>query len=179
MAQSSPIKTFFERNRHPGDLVFAIMFLVFSLFLLSRIGSETQWVRSTKLFAQPAFWPAVSLFGMSIFSILHAVGSVVSPQSVGRRKEIIFWTRSFEYVLWFMLYVWTVPYIGYLAASLIFTVSLTFRIGYRNRRMFLAAAAVGFFTVLVFKGLLSVKIPGGEVYEFLPGGVRNFMLIYF
>lgn len=179
MTESNPIRALFERNRHPGDLVFSVAFLILSVSLLSRIGAETQWVKSSKLFAQPAFWPAVSLAGMTVFAILHAIGTVISPRASGRREEVILWLRSLEYALWFMVYVQVVPFIGYLAASLLFALSLTFRIGYRGRRMFLAAAAVGFFTVLVFKSLLSVKIPGGLIYEYLPDGLRNFMLLYF
>ncbi len=179
MTGSNPIRALFERDRRSGDLVFSVGFVILSLFLLSRIGAETQWFKSSGLFTQPAFWPAASLAGMTIFAILHAIGSVVSPRAAGRREEVILWLRSLEYALWFMVYVQVVPLIGYLAASLLFTLSLTFRIGYRGQRMLLAAAAVGFFTVLVFKSLLSVKIPGGLVYEYLPDGLRNFMLLYF
>jgi len=32
--------------------------------------------------------------------------------------------------------------------------------------------------VVVFKSFLQVKIPGGQLYEFLPDGIRNFMLVY-
>ena len=41
----------------------------------------------------------------------------------------------------------------------------------------MAAAGVGLFTVVLFKSLLQVKIPGGAVYEFLPGALRNFMIL--
>ncbi len=175
----NPVKAFFVRDRHPGDLVFAVAFLIISIFLLSRLGIETQWVKNTKLFAQPAFWPGVGVFGMSIFAVLYCIGSVFSPRTHGRWEEVALWTRSIEYALWFMVYVWIVPQIGYLAASLLFTLSLTFRIGYRDQRMFVGAAAIGFFIVFIFKGLLSVKIPGGLIYEYLPDNLRNFMLIYF
>ena len=33
--------------------------------------------------------------------------------------------------------------------------------------------------VLVFKSMLSVKIPGGEIYEYLPAALRNFMILNF
>jgi hypothetical protein len=32
--------------------------------------------------------------------------------------------------------------------------------------------------VLVFKGLLSVRIPGALLYEYLPGPLRSFAILY-
>ena len=173
------LRSFFARERHPGDLVFAVAFLLLSLLLLAQIGSETQWVKRAKLFAQPAFWPAVGLIGMTAFASLHLISSLLSRRSQGRARELWVWAHSLEYTLWFMAYVVLVPYIGYLAATLLFTVSLTFRAGYRAPRPLIAAALSGFFIVLIFKGLLAVKIPGGAVYEYLPNGMRNLMLLYF
>ncbi|EPJ45233.1 MAG: hypothetical protein OFPI_37520 [Osedax symbiont Rs2] len=33
-------------------------------------------------------------------------------------------------------------------------------------------------TVVIFKSLLEVKIPGGASYQYLPEGIRNFMIVY-
>ena len=30
----------------------------------------------------------------------------------------------------------------------------------------------------LFKGFLGVNIPGGQIYEYLPGSVRTFFLVY-
>jgi len=94
-------------------------------------------------------------------------------------KEGVSWLRALEYLVWFMLYVYLTPIIGYLAATVLFLVSLTFRAGYRERRMTFAAVAVGFAIVLIFKSFLGVKIPGGAVYEPLPDALRSFMIINF
>ena len=168
----------FLRDRRPGDLVFALLFLLVAIFLLSQLGEETRWVKRTRFFAQPAFWPTVSLAGMTFFAALHYLGSVLSPKLPGRLPEVWLWIRSLEYALWFLAYVWITPKIGYLAATLLFTLLLTYRAGYRDRRMFAAAAAMGVCIVVVFKSLLQVKIPAGQVYQHLPDGIRNFMLLY-
>ncbi len=168
-----------ERERRAGDLVFAIFFLLLALFLVSQLGEETKWVKRTKFFAQPAFWPTVSLIGMAIFAFFHCLGSLVSPRTGGRKAEVSLWFRSLEYAGWFLAYVWIVPKIGYLASSLLFTLLLTWRVGYREKRMFVGAALVGVGIVVVFKAFLQVKIPAGQVYEYLPDGIRNFMLLYF
>lgn len=97
----------------------------------------------------------------------------------GTAEETLLWLRAVEYVLWFMAYVWIVPVIGYLPATLLFTVTLSIRQGYRSQKQIINAAAVGLGIVLVFKTGLSVKIPGGALYEFLPASLRNFMIVNF
>ena len=168
----------FVRERRAGDLVFAIAFLLIAILLTAQLGEETKWVKRTKFFAQPAFWPTVSLAGMAIFAFFHFLGSVVSPQTGGRRPEVILWLRSLEYAAWFLAYVWIVPKVGYLGGTVLFTLLLTWRVGYRERRMFVGAAVVGVCIVVVFKAFLQVKIPAGQVYDYFPDGIRNFMLLY-
>ena len=175
--KSEPVKSFFRRKKFPGDFVFSIFLLLISLFLLSQLGSETKWIKGTKIFAQPAFWPTVSLIGMTLFAVCHFLGSVFSQKESDWGREVFFWATSIEYALWFLVYVWIVPYLGYLPATILLSLLLTYRIGYRRRGMFVAAAATAATIVIVFKGFLSVKIPGGMVYEYLPDGIRNFMLL--
>lgn len=173
------LQQFFKRDRRCGDLVFAILFLAFSVFLLANIGEQTKWVSGTKIVSQPSFWPAISLGGMTLFGVLHLLGSALSPRINGRLKEVGFWLRSLEYAVWFLAYVWLVPIIGYLPATLIFMPLMVFRAGYREKHLLLASIIVGFLIVVVFKSFLSVKIPGGMIYEYLPDAIRSFMLINF
>jgi len=155
------------------------MFVVFSLFLFLNLDSQTTWVKRTKTVAQPAFWPTVAVCAMLLFSSLHLIGSLVSPRIRGRLAEVGFWLRSIEFALWFMLYVLLVPWLGYLPATILFTLSLSYRLGYRGARRLGGAVAVGVAIVVVFKSLLQVKVPGGQIYEALPDGARAFMLTYF
>ena len=173
------MRSLLRHERRPGDFIFAVAFFICCLLLLSQLGSETKWVKGAKLFAQPAFWPTVSLIGMALFSLGHLAGSFLSERSPGRGTEALVWFQSLEYALWFMAYVVIVPYAGYLPATLAFTLAFTFRLGYRSRPMLLAAAATGFVTVVFFKSFLAAKIPGGAVYEVLPAALRNFMILNF
>jgi len=166
-------------GRFAGDMVFAAVFLALALILLSQISTQTAWLKGVKLFAQPRFWPAVSLIGMTGFALCYFLGSVFSRwRGQNHFQEVALWLRSFEYALWFMAYVWTVPKVGYLASTLIFVALLTLRTGYRSTSTFVYGAIVGIIIVVVFKGFLSVKIPGGYLYEFLPDAMRNFMSLY-
>lgn len=179
MLRFKTLQDMFKRYRRPGDLVFATAFLIFSLALLSQMGEQTVWKKGTKLFAQPPFWPAVSLISMSIFAAFHWLGSAVSPRIEGRWAEVWFWVRALEYVAWFLGYVALVPLIGYLLATVLFAMLLAFRLGYRSAGWMGISAGAAIAIVLIFKTFLQVKVPGGLIYEYLPTALRSFMLTYF
>ncbi|WP_425102346.1 tripartite tricarboxylate transporter TctB family protein [Tropicibacter sp. S64] len=179
MAGFRTLKAMFRRYRRPGDIVFAWVFLAISLLLLSQIASETVWKPGGKLFAQPRFWPTVSLIGMSLFAALHLAGSALSERLEGRWREVLTWARSLEFAAWFIVYALVVPYAGYLPTTVVFAVLLLIRCGYGSLRMLGWGAITAFAIVVLFKAFLQVKLPGGAVYEFLPDGLRQFMLTYF
>lgn len=178
MIKARTLQDLFKRYRRPGDLVFAAAFFAFSLFLLATVDGQVTWGRG-KVLAQPAVVPWIAVIAMVLFSGLHLISSLMSPKIEGRWAEVGFWLRGLEFVAWFMAYVWLVPRLGYLPATVIFATVLTWRLGYRHPRMLLAAAAFGMAVVLLFKTFLQVKVPGGALYDLLPGALRTFMLTYF
>ena len=166
-------------GRISGQLIFAIGFLVCSVFLLSQIGEQTKWVSKTKFFAQPRFWPAVGLLGMVMFGGAHLWRL---PRRRIRRTDVIeaaIWVSVLEYAVWFLVYVWVVPIIGYLPATLILMPLLLWRLGYRDKFLLLVGVAFGAAVVVFFKSLLEVRIPGGLLYEYLPGALRSFFILNF
>ena len=179
MLRFATLQAMFKRYRRPGDIVFAVAFLIFSGFLLSQLGTEVSWSGGNSVFARPAFWPAVSVIGMTGFAALHLIGSFASPRIPGRWREVAFWLSGLEYVAWFMAYVWLVPLLGYLLATVLAAVVLSLRAGYRSWRMLLAATSSSISIVLIFKTFLQVRIPGGALYDLLPAAARSFMLTYF
>ena len=179
MRQPRAWQTAFRRERRPGDIAFAWIFLALSLFLLSQIGVQTAWKDGGKLFAQPRFWPAVSLSAMAVFAALHVIGSYLSPRIHGRWREVLFWVRGVEFAGWFIAYAMLVPRIGYLPATLLVVLTLLMRSGYRTSRAFLAGALVSVTVVVLFRAVLQVKLPGGAVYQYLPDGLHQLMLTYF
>ena len=74
------LQDMFKRYRRPGDFVFATLFLVFSVLLLTQLGEQTQVTKRTKWFAQPGFWPMVSLWAMTLFAFFHWLSSAMSPR---------------------------------------------------------------------------------------------------
>ena len=166
----------------PGGVVFAGLFLAIAVLLFSQIGSEAKFSAKAwgtkKMFAQPGFWPGLGVTGMCLFGAMHAIAAF--NRRAGKDVfEAVQWLRALEYLAWFMAYVWAVPIIGYLPATLIFMGALAVRAGYRNRRVILAALATGLAIVLVFKTALSVKIPGGALYEHLPDALRSIAILNF
>ncbi|KEO51437.1 tripartite tricarboxylate transporter TctB family protein [Thioclava indica] len=169
----------FKRYRRPGDLAFATLFFALSIGLLICLPSQTDWVKRTKTFAQPAFWPMISIALMAVFSMFHLLGSLVSERIEGRWLEVWQWIRSLEYALWFMAYVMLVPVIGYLPATIAFTCVLALRLGYRGWRWMLICTVFSIAVVVLFKSFLQVKIPAGLIYEAAPAPFRAILMTYF
>ncbi len=166
----------------PGAAIFAVLFLLGTLLLASQLGHETKFSAkawgTSKLFAQPAFWPGVGVGGMAFFGAMHLIGTWRQRPGWDRR-EALYWLRPVEYLTWFMVYVFAVPAMGYLPSSVIFAVAVALRTGYRSARTLGAAALVGLGVVLIFKTALSVNIPGGAIYDHLPADLRNFAIVNF
>lgn len=178
MSRAKTLQTLFKRYRRPGDIVFAWVLLIFSLLMLSQLWGQTTWRNGNPLFAQPRFWPGVSLAGMAVFSAFHLLGSALSERIEGRWSEVGLWLSSLEYAGWFIAYALVVPYTGYLPTTVVFAVALALRAGYRSGPALLSAASAAIAIVVLFKSLLQVRLPAGEIYQYLPDGIRQFFLIY-
>jgi len=181
-AERHDLSELIEARHHRAEIVFGIISFAAALILLSQIGNQVTWVKNLRFVQQPGFWPVVAIVGMTIFGAFelyftwrrnrtHGGGRVLS--------EVADWARALEYVVWFMAYVFAVPVTGYLPTTMVFCAALTWRIGYRDTRTVLLGVLTGVATVVVFKSLLGVRIPGGAVYEYLPPALRNFMILYF
>ena len=179
MSRVKTLQSLFKRYRRPGDIVFAWFVFLASVFLLSQIMDQTAWKAGGKLFAQPRFWPAVSLSGMAVFAGLHLLGSAMSERIQGRWQEVWLWVCTLEYAAWFIAYAGAVPYTGYLLTTVVFAIALTLRAGYRRPGIVIAAALTAVLIVLLFRTLLQVNLPSGLIYESLPDGLRQIMLTYF
>ena len=179
MSGVKTLQSLFKRYRRPGDIVFAWAVLIFAVFLLSQLFQQTTYKPGGKLFAQPRFWPAVSLIGMTSFAALHLLSSIWSERIVGRWKEVLLWASAIEFAGWFILYSAVVPFVGYLPSTVVVSVLLVLRAGYRSRMAIVSAIVSAFVIVLLFKTFLQVKVPAGQIYEFLPDGFRQFMITYF
>ena len=172
------LQDMFKRYRRPGDIVFAVAFLAFALFLLVNIDAQTQDAKRGKWFAQPSLWPTISVTGMAFFAALHVLSSALSPRIAGRWTEVAFWFKSLEYILYFLIYVAAVPWLGYLPSTVFFAVFLALRTGFHTPRALGISVAFGILVAVIFRGFLQVKIPAGELYQHLPDSIRVFALTY-
>jgi len=179
VSSDKTLQTLFKRYRRPGDIVFAWVMLLFSIFLLLQLFEQTTFKSGAKLFAQPRFWPAISLTGMVCFAAFHLLGSAMSKRIDGRWQEVVHWLSSIEYAGWFIAYAAAVPYAGYLPTTVLFAVLLVLRVGYRSKSAIGSAILSAFIIVLLFKTFLKVNLPAGRVYDVLPDGLRQIMLTYF
>jgi hypothetical protein len=167
------------RTRTAGQVVFVIGAVVAVALLILALPTQTVWTDRARTFAaQPRFWPAVALATMLIGFGVHLI-------RMKRRRtdrldwiEARRWLEPIEYLVWFMAYVFAVPVLGFLPMSLAFAIALTYRLGYRSRLSLGLAALFALSMVVLFKGLLGVNIPGAAIYDYLPGALRSFALIY-
>jgi hypothetical protein len=167
------------KNIKSGDLLFAVFFFLISAILISQFPDQIKWFKKTKLTSQPALWSAIGLIGMTVFGLIHLFLNLRIQNLKIELDEGILWIKSLEYACWFLLYVILVPNIGYLIATIIIAPCLTYRVGYRDKKMIAYSMVTGLSIVLIFKTFLEVKIPGGAIYELLPNTIRSFMILNF
>ena len=100
--------------------------------------------------------------------------------NVNTRKDLKshIWLKSLEYVMYFLIYVATVPWLGYLPSTVLFALFLALRTGFRSTRALGVSVIFGIAVAVIFRGGLQVKIPAGEVYQHLPDSIRLFALSY-
>ena len=152
--------------------------------MLAQMDEQTKWLKGAALLVQPRFWPGLCLAGFAFFALCHFISTWTRHRQSRQYSflppdELANWARPTEYALYFMAYVFLVPQLGYLPTTLLALPALVFRLGYRSPSKLMASILVGLCTVVVFKTLLQVRIPGGRWYEFLPDGLRNLLILYF
>ncbi|MBW1996476.1 MAG: tripartite tricarboxylate transporter TctB family protein [Deltaproteobacteria bacterium] len=171
-----------------GEALFAAIMVVMTAVLLAQIRTQTKWIENISFFQQPCFWPLICLGGLLLFAIGFLIQSLLKTV---RREQVHFcdqilpldevwnWVRTLEYSAYFLIYVFMVPKLGYLPTTLVFCPLLTVREGYRERKILVGSVLAAFLITLVFKAILKVKLPAGELYNLFPDAIRNFLMIYF
>jgi len=166
---------------HRAEIVFAVAAFLIAVALAAQWSSQTTWAEGRPWSRQPGLWPLIAIAGMLVFGAGELVACLwrnITRGGGSALAEVLHWLAAAEYLLWYMAYVLATPWIGYLPATVIFATLLALRVGYRGA-LLLWAPVSGALIVLLFKGLLSVRIPGGALYELFPRAIRNFLVIYF
>lgn len=164
-----------------AELVYGALALAGAVLLLLLIPYQTVYKPQWAWSKQPALFSVLSIVGMVVFGMLEVIAtwpSLRHSDAMPARPELRRWLRGLEFAAWFMVYVALVPWLGYLPTTLAFCLSLSWRMGYRSARMLGSAVGVALFTVVLFKSLLSVKIPAGAWYGLLPDAWASFMMVY-
>ena len=173
----------FQIRRRPGDFLFAAGSFALALFLLTQLPEQTRWFNRVDLLLQPRFWPAVVLGALTLFSGLYLMQSWRARKdpdhldaSTVPAGELLRWLRPLEYALYFVAYAASIPWLGYLLATVLFMPLLGLRTGIRSLPGLSLLAGIGVGIVLVFKTGLEVRMPPGAVYDLFPPTVRNFLI---
>ncbi|WP_461472645.1 tripartite tricarboxylate transporter TctB family protein [Pararhodobacter sp.] len=165
---------------HRAEIVFAVVSFLIAVALATQWSSQTDWVARQPLSRQPGLWPLIAIVGMLVFGAGELIACLIRNRRNGGGDvlaEMGLWARAGEYALWFLVYVLATPWIGYLPATALFMTLLAQRLGYRGRILWLTPVlALGI--VVMFKGVLQVRIPGGAVYDLFPQAIRNVLVLY-
>lgn len=181
MSDQHDLSELIHPPHHRAEIVFAVASFLIAVVLATQWASQTTWNAGQGWGRQPGLWPLIAVTGMLVFGAGELVACILRNIRRGGGDawaEVRHWAAAGEYLLWYMGYVLLVPWLGYLGATVLFATALTFRAGYRGRMLGWAALS-GALIVVGFKTLLSVRIPGGAVYELFPQAIRNFLVIHF
>ena len=168
-----------KQTRSNGQFAVVIALALFGVVFLLLFDDQTKWFRRVKWFGQPALWAWMSVVGMTLVGAIAVVQQWVRNAAPDSKSEYRFWMRACEYPIWFLFYAFSIQYVGYLLATILFTSLLGYRIGWRSRRQIAVTVAFAIAVVLAFRTGAGVSFPSGALYEYLPDGLRNFMLTYF
>lgn len=174
-----------QTQRQRGDLLFALVLCLMTLFLISQIGEQTRWFNRVNLTLQPRFWPVVILALLAVFSGWYFIAGLRARRRTNALDtdlfpfdELMLWARPVEFAVYFLIYAALIPWLGYLLTTLLFMPLLGWRVGYRALRSLLLLAGIGLIIVILFKSMLQVRMPAGALYEYLPGALRNVFIKY-
>lgn len=159
-----------------GGFAFAL-----ALFLLISIPWQTTYFEKVVWSKQPATWPSIAILGMLFTSAGHLVNlrkQKEQSDALPFREDFLLLVHAGELAIWFIGYIFTVGYLGYLLSNILFAMSLSWRIGYRSFRQYFLLAVVATVIVITFKSFLKVKIPGGKLYALFPEAIARFFNTY-
>lgn len=192
--QKFKVENLFEFKRITGDLTLSVIFVFFVGFLLIYFNSESGWnardldqKRVGKILKQQWIGPLmcmVILLPATIFNLFGAIKAYRKSKRLLLPNKIFYemsqWIRSLEFILYFLVYTFSISLLGYLISTLIFAVFLTYRLGYRTKEWILISLISSFVVVLIFRTILQIKTPVNIwLYKFFPENIEIFMKIYF
>ncbi len=152
-----------------------------SIFLLLSIPFQTTYFEGVEWFNQPRTWPSFAIFGMLVFGLLQLLYLRKyhdEPNFVPFEQELRMFGRGLEMAVWFAVYIFAVGYFGYMPSTIVFSLFMTWRMGYRRSVYYIAAVLTAIMVVVIFKDLLRVNIPGGYLYNYFPESMQGFLKTY-
>lgn len=162
---------------------YAIITFALAIFFFVSIPYQTTYFEGLPWFKQPQTWPGIAIIGMLLSGVGHLIYLLYyfKEQDIALtiRAELMLLIRAFEISIWFSVYILAVDYLGYLPSSLLFTLFMTYRMGYKQKYFYIYAVLLAIAIVIIFKGFLQVNIPGGESYDYLPQYLQRIAKTYF
>lgn len=169
-------------------LILCLIFAGVSLALLWSLDTATRPGRTTAgWWTKPAFAPGVALAVLcfaNVWTLARQVWQIWRDppgreEWRGAGRSILAWLLPLEFLAYFAAYVWALGILGYLPATLIFVLGLSWRAGLRSLRWALAGVALSFAMVAVFRWGLGVWMPTPAFYDAFPAPWRSWAIRFF
>jgi hypothetical protein len=169
-------------------LVLTLVFAIVScgLFVLlpwqTRSGPEASgW------WTQPAAMPFIALGLLSLANLealRRAVLAVRTPalaeaEKVEALAQIRGWFRPLEFFGYFLVYLFSLKYLGYFLSTAVFIQFLLWRSGLRSTYWRVAGLCAALAMTMVFRWGLGIWVPTAELYDLFPDAARKFLTRWF
>lgn len=156
------------RRRLPGELVFTLLLVLFSLFMLW----QAYTISGFESITSAGSFPMVATAVMVICGLIIAVGTVRAPRAERTPGETL--PRQFArlltpdvlvaFTIAIALYMLALEPIGFLVSSYVFLVASMWLLGSRRWLMNLVVAAVALGVIyVIFQSVFSVVLPTGSL----------------
>ena len=188
------VENLFEFKRISGDLMLSSIALIFVIFLLLNFNLESGWnnrdltqSRVGKILKQQWIGPLICMV-ILIPAVLLNFSQSIKQEIINKRLrlpnriryELMQWFKSLEFIIYFLIYTYVISILGYLLSTVIFSVFMTFRLGYRSFFWISSSLITSLCIVLIFRTILQIKTPVNIwLYKYFPEQIEIFMKIYF
>jgi hypothetical protein len=175
-----------EQANHVEAFALTLVFATvsFALFLLlpwqTRPGPENSgW------WTQPSLMPGIALGVLALANLeslrrayLQARHSSAADRAAAR-IEIWGWFRPIEFFVYFLIYLFSLKYLGYFLSTALFIQFLLWRSKLRSMKWRLAGLGAALVMTIIFRWGLGIWVPTAELYDVFPDAARKFLTRWF
>jgi hypothetical protein len=176
-----------EANR-VETLVLTLVFAIVSCGLFALLPWQTRsGPEGSGWWTQPGAMPLIALGLLSLANLetlrrairdVRAAPLATQEKQVAQR-EILGWFRPLEFFGYFLIYLFSLKFVGYFISTAVFIQFLLWRSGLRSTYWRVAGLLAAIAMTGVFRWGLGIWVPTAELYDLFPDAARKFLTRWF